>query len=182
MLRVTRRKVRHAFEARLATGNPIQERYFEKFTWFVSDQMFRWSADLDDEPFDGISFPYVVTPPSNNYWLARLLVCWMDFNMANRDPEIVRELLPDFGNIKVTNAIADATDLNTRFCLLIEHIVEEKTKAKRLQKSATSEIDRKAAATVERRLSAVESHLMKFLADTLPRAPQFTVEPLNTLT
>ena len=165
MLRVTLRKERRAFEARLASGKPIQERNFEKFAWFVSRQILRWATCIDEEPFDEISFPMVVTRPSDTYWLARLLVLWMEFHPFNRSPEIVRELLPELGSIKTIESIADAPNVHACLCLFIDQIVEAKTKANRKQKTAKTEINRKAAATAARRLSAVEAQLMDFLAD-----------------
>lgn len=165
MLRVTLRKDRHAFEARLASGKPIQEHNFEKFAWFVSRQILQWATDMDDEPFEEISFPTVVAPPSDTYWLARLLVHWMEFEPTNRWPEVVRELLPELGSVKTLEPIAAAPNFNACLCLLMDQIAQSKNKAKRLKTTARSEIAKKSAANAAKRLSAVESRLMDFLAD-----------------
>ena len=166
MLRVTLRKERHAFEARLASGKPIQERNFEKFAWFVSRQILRWATCIDEEPFDEISFPTVVTSPSDSYWLARLLVHWMELNPTSRSLEVVRELLPELGDIKTLELIAAAPNFNACLCLFIDQIAESTTKAKKVQSTARTEVARKAAAKQSKRLSAAESQLMDFLADS----------------
>lgn len=156
----------YAFEARLATGLPIPERSLSDFGWYVSDQLLRWATNIDDVPFEEDSFPLKVIAPTDSYWLARLFVYWMELDISNRDPEIIRELFPKLGSIKTIGTIADAPNFNACFCLLIDQIVDARSKAKRLQKTAKTEIIRKAMSSVEKSLSALHDQLMTFLADS----------------
>lgn len=175
MLKTRVLKSQYAFEARLASGQPISERSLSDFGWYVSDQLLRWATQIDDVPFEEASFPNVVMPVKDVDWLSRLLVTCLE--TGNTDPEVLAELLPELGGIRVMRKIADADSFYERFDLLMKQIGKSKAKAERSLRSEQNAEVKVPVRRVVKRLAGVEAKLADFLVNAgSPQSPLKKIE------
>jgi len=175
MLKTRVLKSQYAFEARLATGLPIPERLLSDFGWYVSDHLLRWATQIDDVPFEEASFPNVVMPIKDVYWLSRLLVACLETGYT--DPDVLAELLPELGGIRVIRKIADADNFYERFDLLMKQIGKSKAKAERSLRSEQNAEVKVQLRRAAKLLIGVEDKLADFMVDAgSPRSPLKKIE------